>query len=45
VADRAKQLIQFLGSPDHAGARRAMQAMLKMSKIDVAQLQRAFDGA
>jgi predicted 3-demethylubiquinone-9 3-methyltransferase (glyoxalase superfamily) len=39
-----KQLGQFLGAPDRAKAGRAMQAMLKMRKIDVAALQKAFDG-
>jgi predicted 3-demethylubiquinone-9 3-methyltransferase (glyoxalase superfamily) len=32
------------GDPDPERARRAMAAMLKMSKIDVAELQRAADG-
>lgn len=36
---------RVLGGPDAAGARRAMEAMLKMTKLDVAALQRAYDGA
>jgi predicted 3-demethylubiquinone-9 3-methyltransferase (glyoxalase superfamily) len=35
----------LLGDADRAKAGRAMQAMLKMVKIDGAALQRAFDGA
>jgi predicted 3-demethylubiquinone-9 3-methyltransferase (glyoxalase superfamily) len=38
-----KQLIQLLGSRDREAGGRAMQAMLKMTKIDVAKLQRAHD--
>ena len=34
----------LLGGPDAAGARRAMQAMMGMSKLDIAALQRAYDG-
>ncbi len=40
-----KQLVQLLGSSDRAAAGRAMQAMLKMTRIDVAELQRAYDRA
>jgi predicted 3-demethylubiquinone-9 3-methyltransferase (glyoxalase superfamily) len=36
-------LKKALGDPDPGRARRAMQAMLKMRKIDVAELQRAMD--
>lgn len=39
VPRRLNELIQ---SPDSDGAERAMQAMLSMSKIDVAELERAF---
>lgn len=39
-----RQLGEILGDPDTEGARRAMEAMLKMSKIDVAALRRAFEG-
>jgi predicted 3-demethylubiquinone-9 3-methyltransferase (glyoxalase superfamily) len=41
VPRRLNELIQ---SPDSDGAERAMQAMLSMSKIDVAELERAFAG-
>jgi len=37
-------LPQLLGGPDRAGAERAMQAMLQMVKLDIAALQRAYDG-
>jgi predicted 3-demethylubiquinone-9 3-methyltransferase (glyoxalase superfamily) len=40
-----KQLPQLIGDPDPARAARAMQAMMKMVKIDVAELQRAADAA
>jgi predicted 3-demethylubiquinone-9 3-methyltransferase (glyoxalase superfamily) len=36
---------ELLGDPDRARAQRAMQAMLKMSKIDIADLRRAADQA
>ena len=39
-----RQLGEMLGSTDADGARRAMEAMLRMSKIDVAEMRRAFDG-
>jgi predicted 3-demethylubiquinone-9 3-methyltransferase (glyoxalase superfamily) len=39
-----KQLTQYLQSDDRDGARRAMEAMLQMSKIDVEQLREAFEG-
>ncbi len=35
---------QLLGGPDPAGANRAMQAMLKMRKINCKELQDAYDG-
>jgi predicted 3-demethylubiquinone-9 3-methyltransferase (glyoxalase superfamily) len=35
---------KWLNGPDTAGAGRAMQAMMKMKKIDIAELQRAYDG-
>ena len=40
-----KALGQFLGDPDPGRAQRAMQAMLEMTKIDVAALKRAADQA
>ena len=39
-----RQLGEMLGSPDRDASRRAMQAMLEMHKIDIAELQRAFEG-
>jgi predicted 3-demethylubiquinone-9 3-methyltransferase (glyoxalase superfamily) len=36
---------QMLGDPDRAKAKRVMEAMLQMQKIDIAALQRAYDGA
>jgi predicted 3-demethylubiquinone-9 3-methyltransferase (glyoxalase superfamily) len=33
----------LIGGPDPVRAQRAMQAMLKMSKIDIAELQKAYD--
>ncbi len=35
---------QLIGDPDPEKAGRAMQAMLKMQKINIAELQRAHDG-
>jgi len=40
-----RQLPEMLKSGDQAAARRAMEAMLKMVKIDVAELERAYSGA
>jgi predicted 3-demethylubiquinone-9 3-methyltransferase (glyoxalase superfamily) len=37
-------LPQLLGGSDRAGAQRAMQAMLQMVKLDIAGLQKAYDG-
>jgi predicted 3-demethylubiquinone-9 3-methyltransferase (glyoxalase superfamily) len=39
------RLGELLGGPDPAGAQRAMQAMLGMQKLDIAALQRAYDGS
>lgn len=39
-----KQLGELIGSPDREKAGRAMQAMLKMKKIVIADLQHAYDG-
>ena len=38
-------LPDYVGGPDPEKARRAMQAMLKMKKLDIAELKRAYDGA
>ena len=38
-------LPRLIGDPDRAKADRAMQAMLKMQRIDIAALQEAFDAA
>ena len=40
-----KVLGQFLGGPDPVKAKQAMQAMLQMSKLEIAALKRAYDGA
>ena len=37
-------LPEFLGGSDAAGAKRAMQAMLGMTKLDIAELRRAYEG-
>lgn len=37
-------LPQLLGGSDRAGAQRAMQAMLGMTKLDIAQLRGAYEG-
>ena len=39
-----RALMEMIGHKDQAKAGRAVQAMLKMVKIDVAKLRRAFDG-
>lgn len=39
-----KEMNAMLESDDADGARRAMEAMLKMSKLDVAELRRAYEG-
>ncbi|MBA3869614.1 MAG: VOC family protein [Anaerolineae bacterium] len=39
-----KQLGELMGDPDPAKSQRVMQAMLKMSKIDVPTLQQAYNG-
>jgi predicted 3-demethylubiquinone-9 3-methyltransferase (glyoxalase superfamily) len=37
-------LPRLLGAADPAGAKRAMERMLKMGKLDVAELERAYQG-
>ncbi len=37
-------LVRYLGGPDPAGARRALQAMLQMVKLDIEGLKRAYEG-
>ncbi|MFY0405928.1 VOC family protein [Solicola sp. PLA-1-18] len=37
-------MARMLGGDDPAGAQRAMQAMLQMTRIDVAELERAYAG-
>ena len=37
-------LPKYLGGPDRAAAQRAMQAMLKMVKLDIEGLRRAYEG-
>jgi len=39
-----RQLNEMLAGSDREGAKRAMDAMLKMRKIDVEQLQEAYEG-
>jgi predicted 3-demethylubiquinone-9 3-methyltransferase (glyoxalase superfamily) len=38
-------LMEMYNSPDREGAKRAMEAMLKMQKLDVAELEAAFNQA
>jgi predicted 3-demethylubiquinone-9 3-methyltransferase (glyoxalase superfamily) len=38
-------LIELLGNPDKAKAERVMNAMMKMTKIDVAELEKAAAGS
>ena len=39
-----RRLTELLESPDREGAKRAMEAMLQMTKIDIAKLEAAFRG-
>lgn len=38
-------LVKYLGGPDRAGAQRAMQAMLKMNKLEIAGLKGAYEAS
>jgi predicted 3-demethylubiquinone-9 3-methyltransferase (glyoxalase superfamily) len=37
-------MLKMLSDPDRTKAARAMQAMMQMVKLDIAELQRAYDG-
>ena len=37
-------MMKYLGGSDRAGAQRAMQAMMGMIKLDIADLKRAYEG-
>jgi predicted 3-demethylubiquinone-9 3-methyltransferase (glyoxalase superfamily) len=39
-----KQMNEYLESTDRAAAKRAMEAMLKMTKLDIEQLREAYEG-
>jgi predicted 3-demethylubiquinone-9 3-methyltransferase (glyoxalase superfamily) len=39
-----RQLVEYMESPDHEAAKRATEAMLQMTKIDVEKLREAFEG-
>ena len=39
-----RKLIELLGDPDSEKSERAMKALLRMKKIDMAEIQRAYDG-
>jgi len=39
-----RQLTDMMASPDRAASKRAMEAMMTMRKIDIAALERAFEG-
>jgi predicted 3-demethylubiquinone-9 3-methyltransferase (glyoxalase superfamily) len=39
-----KELNEMLEGPDRDGARRAMESMLQMGKLEVDELRRAFEG-
>jgi predicted 3-demethylubiquinone-9 3-methyltransferase (glyoxalase superfamily) len=39
-----KRLLELIGDPDRDRARRAMEAMLQMRRIDIAAIERAADG-
>jgi len=40
-----RRLVELLEGPDASGAERAMQAMLQMTKIDIATLEKAYAAA
>ena len=40
-----RQLTQLLADPDREKARRAFQAMMEMKRIDIAEIERAAEGA
>ena len=37
-------LMEYIGGPDAAGARRAMQALMEMVKLDIEGLRKAYEG-
>ena len=37
-------MVEMLNSPDREKANRAMEAMMQMKKLDLAELKRAFEG-
>ena len=39
-----RALMQMIADPDRAKAKRAMEAMMQMVKIDIAAVQKAYDG-
>ena len=39
-----RQLVEYMASPDREAAKRATEAMLQMTKIDVEKLREAFEG-
>jgi predicted 3-demethylubiquinone-9 3-methyltransferase (glyoxalase superfamily) len=39
-----RRLMEMMKSPDRAASKRASEAMMKMVKLDIAQLERAFRG-
>jgi predicted 3-demethylubiquinone-9 3-methyltransferase (glyoxalase superfamily) len=39
-----REMNEMLTGPDAAGAKRAMEAMLQMTKLDVAKLREAYEG-
>lgn len=39
-----RRMLQLLADPDHARAKRAMEAMLQMKRIDIAAVERAAEG-